>query len=317
MLSFLTRHLLFLFFAGFLFAEEIRPKDRLIVETLIRLKRFDVSENEKWKAAVERYARSERGEEGYFELVEQFSIKSELPELLGLIQENTPRDQAAKAVQVVLALGEQEELLKLLLAVPNKKAEAMVTLLGFVKTPRAEKLLEKYNTINQPATTVVKGAPALLSSPEDIRALAARVGSAKQGKTVFQKFCFSCHKAGNLGIDFGPGLSEIGDKLPKTELLLAIVKPNAGISFDYEGWTIETKQGTVLAGIVSESDEDLTVRMAGGVSQKVKKSDVAKRSKMKVSLMPEGLHLAMSESELVDLVEFLSALKKKQGFSFE
>ena len=160
MLSFLTRHLLFLFFAGFLFAEEIRPKDRLIVETLIRLKRFDVSENEKWKAAVERYARSERGEEGYFELVEQFSIKSELPELLGLIQENTPRDQAAKAVQVVLALGEQEELLKLLLAVPNKKAEAMVTLLGFVKTPRAEKLLEKYNTINQPATTVVKGAPA-------------------------------------------------------------------------------------------------------------------------------------------------------------
>ena len=317
MLSFLTRHLLFLFFAGFLFAEEIRPKDRLIVETLIRLKRFDVSENEKWKAAVERYARSERGEEGYFELVEQFSIKSELPELLGLIQENTPRDQAAKAVQVVLALGEQEELLKLLLAVPNKKAEAMVTLLGFVKTPRAEKLLEKYNTINQPATTVVKGAPALLSSPEDIRALAARVGSAKQGKTVFQKFCFSCHKAGNLGIDFGPGLSEIGDKLPKTELLLAIVKPNAGISVDYEGWTIETKQGSVLAGIVSESDEELTVRMAGGVSQKVKKSDVAKRSKMKVSLMPEGLHLAMSESELVDLVEFLSALKKKQGFSFE
>ena len=38
---------------------------------------------------------------------------------------------------------------------------------------------------------------------------------------------------------------------------------------------------------------------------------------MKISLMPEGLHLAMSESELIDLVEFLSALKKNQGFSFE
>ena len=128
---------------------------------------------------------------------------------------------------------------------------------------------------------------------------------------AFQKFCFACHKAGDLGIDFGPGLSEIGDKLPKSELLLAIVKPNAGISFDYEGWTIETKQGSVLAGIVTESDEGLTVRMAGGVSQKVKNSDVAKRTKMKISLMPEGLHLAMSESELIDLVEFLSALKKK------
>ena len=47
------------------------------------------------------------------------------------------------------------------------------------------------------------------------------------------------------------------------------------------------------------------------MSQKLKKSDVAKREKMKSSLMPEGLHLAMSEKSLVDLVEFLSSLKKK------
>ena len=131
------------------------------------------------------------------------------------------------------------------------------------------------------------------------------------GKAVFQKFCFACHKAGDVGIDFGPGLSEIGSKLPKSELYVSIVKPNAGVSFDYEGWTIHTKQGGVLAGIVTESEEELTVRMVGGVSQKVKLADVAKREKMKVSLMPEGLHLAMSEKGLVDLVEFLSSLKKK------
>ena len=112
-----------------------------------------------------------------------------------------------------------------------------------------------------------------------------------------------------MGIDFGPGLSEIGSKLPKTELYLAIVKPNAGVSFDYEGWIVHTNQGGVLAGIVTESDEELTIRMVGGVTQKVKKSDVAKREKMKASLMPEGLHLAMSEKELVNLVEFLSGLK--------
>ena len=51
--------------------------------------------------------------------------------------------------------------------------------------------------------------------------------------------------------------------------------------------------------------------MVGGVSQKVKKADVAKRTKMKASLMPEGLHLAMSEMELVDLVEFLSSLRTR------
>ena len=297
--------------AGFLFAEEVTPKDRLIVETLTRLKRFDVSGNEKWKGAVERFARSQRKEEGYFELVEQFSVKAELSELLRLVEADPTSAQASKSVQVVFALGEHEELSKLLVAASGKKADAIVTLIGFVKTPQAEKLLQKYKVLNKPTSTVAKGAPAILSSPEDIKALAARTGNAKQGKAVFQKFCFACHKAGDLGIDFGPGLSEIGDKLPKSELLLAIVKPNAGISFDYEGWTIETNQGSVLAGIVSESDEELTVRMAGGVSQKVKKMDVAKRTKMKASLMPEGLHLAISEKELVDLIEFLSSLKKK------
>ena len=83
------------------------------------------------------------------------------------------------------------------------------------------------------------------------------------------------------------------------------------MSFDYEGWTVHTKQGGVFAGIVSENDDGLTIRMIGGISQELKKSDVAKREKMKASLMPEGLHLAMSEKNLVDLVEFLVNLKKK------
>ena len=67
MLAFVTWNLLPLVGAGFLFAEEVRPKDLLIVETLTLLKRFDVSET-KMKASVERFARTQRGEEGYFEL---------------------------------------------------------------------------------------------------------------------------------------------------------------------------------------------------------------------------------------------------------
>mgnify|MGYP005690506283 FL=1 len=111
-------------------------------------------------------------------------------------------------------------------------------------------------------------------------------------------------------MDYGPGLSEIGDKLPKSELILSIVKPNDGISFDYEGWTIETRNGEVFTGVISEGVEDVIVRMVGGLSQRIKKADISKRSKMDMSLMPEGLHLAMTENELIDLVEFLSSLRK-------
>ena len=47
-------------------------------------------------------------------------------------------------------------------------------------------------------------------------------------------------------------------------------------------------------------------------SKKIKKAEVAKRQQMPVSLMPEGLHLAMSEKQLIDLVEFLAGLKTKK-----
>ncbi len=291
--------------------EEATPKDRLIVETLTRLKRFDVSGNEKWKGAVERYARSLRGEEGYFDLVEQFSVKGEAPELIQLVQKDPSSGEAAKAVQLLFRLNEEARIANALAAGPKEKTVAIAKLVGFVQTPAAKKLLEKHRATNKPASTVASGAPAIITGSEDIATLARRKGNPSAGKTIFQKFCFACHKAGDVGIDFGPGLSEIGSKLPKTELYLSIVKPNAGVSFDYEGWIIETKQGGILAGIVTESDDELTVRMVGGVSQKVKKSEVAKREKMKASLMPEGLHLAMSEQELIDLVEFLASLKKK------
>lgn len=298
-----------LFVGSLAFAqEEATARDRLVVETLVRLKRFDVSGNEKWKGAVERVARADRGEEGYFELVEQFSVKSEAAELVRLVEKEPAGGNAAKATQLLFRLGEEDRLAKLL-AGPKKKADAVAVLVGFVKTPEAEKLLKTYKSVSKPAATTGGGAPALLATPEDLAALAKRTGDPAAGKVVYQKFCFACHKAGDVGIDFGPGLSQIGGKLPKSELYVAIVKPNAGVSFDYEGWTIQTKQGATLAGIVSESDEELTVRMVGGISQTVKKADVAKREKLPVSLMPEGLHLAMSEKDLVDLVEFLAGLK--------
>ena len=88
------------------------------------------------------------------------------------------------------------------------------------------------------------------------------------------------------------------------------MKPHAGISFDYEGLTIQTRQGETFTGVISEGGDDLIIRMMGGLSQRIKKVDISIRSRIEVSLMPEGLHLAMTENELIDLVEFLSSLRK-------
>ena len=120
-----------------------------------------------------------------------------------------------------------------------------------------------------------------------------------------------CHVAGSTGTDFGPALTEIGDKLPKAGLYHAILDPNAGISFGYEGWTIRTRDGQQLVGMIaSETDDEIVMRLVGGIQRRVPKSTIAERKRMDTSLMPHGLERTMNEADLVHLVEYLSTLRR-------
>jgi len=159
--------------------------------------------------------------------------------------------------------------------------------------------------LTPPPTTTLDGKtlPPLLT-------LAARSGDADAGRAVFQRTCTACHVAAGRGTDFGPALTEIGDKLPKSGLYHAILDPSAGISFGYEGWTVRTNDGQTLVGIVSsETDDELVMKLVGGIQRRVPKSAIAERKRMDTSLMPQGLERSMTEAELVSLVEYLSTLK--------
>ena len=48
----------------------------------------------------------------------------------------------------------------------------------------------------------------------------------------------------------------------------------------------------------------------GGIVTRFKKADIATRAKQKLSSMPTNLTQAMTDQEFVDLVEYLSTLKK-------
>lgn len=139
-----------------------------------------------------------------------------------------------------------------------------------------------------------------------------RDGDAARGHAVYQRACMVCHQIGQEGIMFGPALSEIGTKLPKDAIYAAILEPNAAVTMGFEGWEVRQRDGSVMLGLVtSETQQDITLRIIGGVDNKIAKSAIAQRKKLEMSLMPPGLHAAMTEQELVDLVEFLSAQVKK------
>lgn len=136
-------------------------------------------------------------------------------------------------------------------------------------------------------------------------------GDISGGKKVFANYCATCHVAGNTGVNFGPALSEIGSKLTKSAIYDAIIHPDAGISFGFEGYFFKGKDGSQVLGYVAgETKEEVDVRTAGGQGVKLKKNTIVSRKAYEHSLMPTGLATAMSQQELVDLVEYLAALKK-------
>jgi len=139
-------------------------------------------------------------------------------------------------------------------------------------------------------------------------------GDSQKGAGVFRRDivgCLKCHQINGEGTDFGPNLSEIGTKLAKEAIYASILDPSAGIAFGYEAWQIDLKNGDDALGlIVSETADEIALKTVGGLVTRYKKDDIAKRTKQKLSIMPAGLEQTMSSDDLVDLVEYLSSLKK-------
>jgi putative heme-binding domain-containing protein len=140
-------------------------------------------------------------------------------------------------------------------------------------------------------------------------------GDVAKGRAIFERAessCIICHRVDDKGVDFGPALSEIGTKLPKEVLFDSIINPNAGLSMGFETVQLALKGGGIGMGIVrSETNDDLVLALPGGVTQKFAKSTISKRDKLATSMMPSGLSQALTQEDLVNLVEYLSTLKKK------
>ncbi len=136
-------------------------------------------------------------------------------------------------------------------------------------------------------------------------------GDAAKGQQMFmQAGCVACHRVKGQFIDFGPDLTQIGAKLSAEGLFTAILYPSAAIEHSFVGQTVTTKEGQTITGYpISETDTELTLRIAGGASTPVKKSSIVKKEEMKLSLMPPGLAGAIGPQGLADLVAWLQTLK--------
>ena len=143
--------------------------------------------------------------------------------------------------------------------------------------------------------------------------LASLKGNIGAGKELFEgkATCSNCHIVNQLGKNVGPYLSEIGSKLSRESMYTAILDPSAGISHNYENFSVLTLDGQVISGLkVSETDQVIVIRTADAVDRRIPKTEVDVVKKSDKSIMPENLHHSFDQKGLIDLVEYMTSLTK-------
>ena len=74
---------------------------------------------------------------------------------------------------------------------------------------------------------------------------------------------------------------------------------------------LDGPQAAVVGIVVSDTADEVAIKSIGGVVNRYRTADVVRRSRQKTSSMPTGLQGGLREHELVDLVEYLVALRTK------
>jgi len=135
-------------------------------------------------------------------------------------------------------------------------------------------------------------------------------GDGTRGKTLFTGLCGACHRAGEVGGDFGPDLSHVASKYDRAAQLEHILQPAKLIEPPWYLTTATLKDGTALSGFATaQTDAVLTLKMAGGETRAIPAETIASVSTARVSLMPEGLLQGLTAAEAADLLEFLATLR--------
>ncbi|HSU55097.1 MAG TPA: PQQ-dependent sugar dehydrogenase, partial [Candidatus Dormibacteraeota bacterium] len=143
-------------------------------------------------------------------------------------------------------------------------------------------------------------------------------GNAEHGRVLFNEeqrlACAKCHSADGKTIKVGPDLSSVGDRLPRAELIRAVLEPSASIVIGYGTTIVQTKDGEQTLGIIKESTAGhVELMCADAKPVRIPTADIESRRDSSVSLMPEGFQTMISRQEFADLIEYLFTLRQAEN----
>jgi putative heme-binding domain-containing protein len=136
------------------------------------------------------------------------------------------------------------------------------------------------------------------------------IGNVDNGARLFASQCVSCHRVGDRGGRLGPDLSRVGAARSQSALVREIRTPSEWMAPTYEPVTLVMKDGQKIRGI--KKNEDVFTIQVMDTRERIQgylKSNLQEVIYEKSSLMPEYGRDRLSDTDLNDLVGYLSTLR--------
>ena len=139
-------------------------------------------------------------------------------------------------------------------------------------------------------------------------------GDSARGRELFLSgslSCKTCHAIERGKAAVGPNLAELGEAQYQPAVLLEnILHPSKVVEERYRTHVLQTVDGEVFTGTVSDEPDFAVLRDAEGKTHRVNKDDIEFRKVSEVSLMPEKLLATLTLQQAKDLIAFLTELGK-------
>jgi putative heme-binding domain-containing protein len=123
--------------------------------------------------------------------------------------------------------------------------------------------------------------------------------------------CASCHQMNGEGGAVGPDLTQLGTRFGYKDIAEAIIEPSKVISDQYDSKILKLKNGKSVVGRIVGDDKRYhkvsTNPFLPDTLEKVRKDEVESIDHSPVSLMPPALINRLNETELLDLLAYLTS----------
>ncbi len=242
--------------------------------------------------------------------------------LLKLTDRKSGAPEAREAAKKALDAGWNE---------PQRRAQILSAVALAEYRPYKDKVLESFDDTDKTVAQAAKRAAgalrlekntgskantpliASLKVPDVIASVLKTRGEVSVGEKLFtQQGCVNCHTAHPGEPLRGPYLGNIATTYKRPELAENILLPNKTIAQGFVTHHFEMKDGEEYEGFVTlEAADKVTIRNAAAQEIVIHVKDIAKRTKLERSIMPEGLVANLSVKEFASLLDYLEALAKQ------